>query len=126
MNTDLDLPYLNLTIESDILIGTYKDDIHITLSMAKDIVNNRLLFTEKKKMPCLIISKGVVSIEKSAREFLASTEGTEGLTASAIYVKSSFSSFLGNFFIIVNKTEIPVKLFTDLKKAKKWLTKYIN
>ncbi len=124
MNTELNLPYLLLKIENGILVGTYKNDVHITLEMAKDIVQSRLLLTEKKTIPCLIMSNGVVSMDKSAREFLASEQGTVALNASAIFVKSAFSCFLGNFFIKVNKTTIPVRLFTEVVKAKQWLEKF--
>jgi hypothetical protein len=77
-------------------------------------------------MATIILSQGVTSIDKPAREYLASQKGTEGLSASAIIVNSPFSRLLGNFFLRVNKTSIPVKLFSDISKAEKWLQQYIN
>lgn len=122
---ELDTPYVNLRIEDSILVGTYKKDLHIDLDIAKQIVQCRLAFTRGKKMPSLIISQGVVSMDKPAREYLASNEAVEGLAASAIIVNSPFSSLLGNFFLKVNKTKIPVKIFSDIPKAEKWLRKFI-
>ncbi len=93
--------------------------------VAKKIVTERRAFTKGKKIPALILSQGVISMEKPAREYFASTEGIDGLAASAIVVNSAFSSALGNFFLIVNKTKLPVKIFADVRRAKRWLKQYV-
>jgi len=77
-------------------------------------------------MPSMIISQGVVSIDKPAREYLVSVEAIEGLAASAIIINSTFSSFLGNFFLAVYKTKMPVKIFADIASAEKWLQQFID
>ena len=122
---EYETPYVNLRIKDHILIGTYKKNLHIDLAVARDIVSSRLSFTGGEKMPSLIISQGVVSMDKPAREYLASDEAIVGLLASAIVVSSPFSSFLGNFFLFVNKTKMPVKIFTSVSSAEKWLQQFI-
>jgi len=106
-------------------VGTYKKNLRINLEIARAIVHARKSFTSRP-MPSLIISQGVISMDKPAREYLASAEATRGLTAAAIIVHSAFSSFLGNFFLAVNKTVLPVKIFTDIRKAENWLGQYIQ
>lgn len=123
---ELESAYVHLCIQNGILVGTYKSGVHINLEIAHSIVETRKLFTGTRPMPSLIKSQGVVSMDKPAREYLASAEATAGLTASAILVQSAFSSFLGNFFLSVNKTNMPVKLFTDAAKAKQWLRQFIE
>ena len=123
---ELESPYVHLTVRNKILVGTYRSGIHISLETARSIVTTRKLFTGNLPMPSLIKSQGVISMDKAAREYLASPEATEGLTASAILVQSAFSSFLGNFFLSVNKTSMPVKLFTDEAKAERWLRRFIQ
>ena len=123
---ELDTPYVHLRIKDKILVGTYKKNIRINLEIAKEIVRARLSFTGNRKMPSLIISQGIVTIDKPAREYLSSDEATVGLVASAILVNSKFSSFLGNFFLTVNKTKMPVKIFSDISKAEKWLQQFIE
>jgi len=123
---ELDSPYINLRIKDHILVGTYKTDLRINLEAAKEIVRTRISFTGDKKMPSLIIIRGVVSIDKPAREYLSSAEATRGLAAAAMIVHSAFSSSLGNFFLAVHKTNIPVKLFSDTAKAELWLQQYIE
>lgn len=123
---ELDTPYVHLRIKDKILVGTYKKNIRINLEVAKEIVRARLSFTGNTKMPSLIISQGIVTIDKPAREYLSSDEATVGLIASAILVNSEFSSFLGIFFLTVNKTKMPVKIFSEISKAEKWLQQFIK
>jgi hypothetical protein len=122
---ELDTPYVHLRIRDKILVGTYKKNLRINLEIAKEIVRTRLSFTGGKKMPSLILSQGVISMDRPAREYLASEEATQGLVASAIIVNSAFSSFLGNFFMKVNRTKMPVKIFYDISMAEKWLQQFI-
>ena len=116
--------FANFVIQDEILIVTYKTGIQINQKIAGEIVSDRLSFTHHKKMPAMIISEGVVSIDKPARKYLASSEATEGLAATAIIVNSPFSRFLGNFFLEVNKTKMPVKIFSNIPRAKKWLHQF--
>lgn len=123
---EIDTPFVHLRIKDDVLVGTYKKDLRINLEIAKEIVRTRLSFTGGRKLPSIILSEGLISIDKAAREFLVSEEGTEGLTVCAIIVDSSFSRFLGNFFMKVNKTKMPVKMFSDISKAERWLQQFVT
>jgi len=73
----------------------------------------------------MIIARGVTGIDKSARDYLSSAEATEGLIAMALVIGSSFQRIMGNFFISVNKTSMPVRMFTTESGAGKWLKKFI-
>ncbi len=123
---EFDTPYVHLRIKNNILVGTYKRGIHINLEAAKTIVQSRIFFTGNKPMPSLIISHGIISMDKPARDYLASAEATAGLVASAIVVGSPFSAFLGRFFLKVHKPgTMPVKIFSNLSSAEKWLQQFI-
>jgi len=117
---------VHLRIKDNILIVSYRKNLIINLDVAQKIVLQRQSFTRGQKMPAIIFSQGVTSIDKPAREYLASKKGTEGLSASAIIVNSPFSRLLGNFFLMVNKTSIPVKLFSNISQAEKWLQQFMN
>lgn len=123
---ELDTPYVHLCIKNKILVGTYKKNLRIDLEVAKEIVSARQTFTGTEKFATLIISQGVISINRPAREYLSSPEATVGLSASAIVVDTLFSSFLGNFFLAVNQTTIPVKIFANTIDAEKWLQQFIT
>ena len=122
----LDTPFVYYSIVGKFLYCTYKKDVNIDLLISKEIVQVRLAFMKGQRMPSVINSEGLVSMDKPAREYLASEAGTEGLIASAIIVQSSFSSVLTNFFLSVNKTKMPVKSFTDFSSAQKWLEQFID
>jgi hypothetical protein len=123
---EFDSPLVHLVIKDKILIGTYKKNLIINLEVAQQIVQQRMSFTRGKKLPAMIISHGVTSIDKPAREFLASEKGTEGLSATAIIVNSPFTKSMGNFFLIVNRARIPVKIFSNTSRAEKWLQQFVT
>jgi len=118
-------PYLQLYIKDGILVGHYREKVHINLAMAHDIVRSRLAFTKGKAYPTMIIGHGIVSMDKPAREYLSSAPATEGLIATAIVVNSEFHRIVGNFFISVNRTPMPVRIFRDAARAVKWLQKFV-
>ena len=123
---ELDTRYVHLLLKDNLLIGTYKKGLHITLEVAHEIVRTRVSFMKgKKRIPAMIITKGIVDITKPARDYLSSVEATEGLLASAIIVEASFSNLMGNFFLRVHKTSMPVRIFYDSVRAEKWLKNFI-
>jgi hypothetical protein len=126
MNKALDLTPVYLEIDSGILIATYKPNVKITLKVAKELVNNRLAFTTNKPMPTLVLNQGVIKMDKDARDFLSSNEGTKGVKCAAILINSNFIAFTVNFFLKVTKTNIPVKTFTDKGEALIWLQKFVD
>ena len=126
MTDMLDTPYVKFEIKNSILYATYKKGIKIDLDIAKRIVEFRLKITDGNVYPVLIFNQGVISMDKAARDFLASTEGTMGVKAAAMMLDSAFSSFLGNFYLSVNKPPMPVRIFTNTEAALKWLRKYID
>ncbi len=121
---NLETPYVTLCIRNKILVGTYRQNQRINLEAAKEIVRTRKAFTQGVPVPALIISRGLISIDRPARKYLSSDEATEGLIACAVVVDSSFSSLLGNFFLAVNRTSMPVKIFKDIRQAEKWLQQF--
>jgi hypothetical protein len=119
-------PYLQLYIKDGILVGHYRQKVHIDLARARDIVRSRLAFAKGKTYPTMIIGHGIISMDKPAREYLSSAAATKGLSATAIVVNSEFHRIVGNFFISVNRTAMPVRIFKDTVRAEKWLQKFIE
>lgn len=117
----LDTAYVRFEFEDDVLIATYKKGRRITLEVARDIVRERLAFTEGRAVKVLLIDRGVSSFDKAARDYLASPEGSNLITAAAILCESSATAVIGNFFVKVNKPPIPVRLFTNRERAMGWL-----
>jgi hypothetical protein len=126
MEKTMDTVAVYLEMDNGILIGTYKPNVKITLKVAKEIVATRLSFISNKTMPALVLNQGVIKMDKDARDFLSSPEGTKGIKCAAILINSTFISFTVNFFLKVTKTNIPVKTFTDKKEALIWLQQFVD
>ncbi len=113
---------IHMVLQDDgVLIATYKAGLKMTLDDVKTIVKERLKLIEGKEVPVLIIDSGVVSMDKAARDFLSSDEGTKGLRSAAIIENSIFSKMLINFFLRLTNPKIQVKAFNDKKEALNWL-----
>jgi hypothetical protein len=124
MRKFLDTLYVHYELEDDLLIGTYKKGLKISLEMAKEIVRVRLEFTGHKPVLALALNQGVVSMDKKARDFLSSDEGVRGVIAGAIVLDTPFGSFLGNFYLSVTKPKIPLRIFSKKEAAVKWLQQF--
>ena len=124
MGKTLDTPYVYLELEDDLLTGYYKKDKKIDLDAARQIVSDRLAFTDGRDVLALAVNLGVRNITKEARDFLASKEGVKGCIAGAIIVGSPVGSFIGNWYLSLSKPLIPSRTFTKKDAAIKWLRQF--
>ncbi len=114
---------IRMEIKDEILFANYKAGLKITLGDAKSIVSERLKLLKGKILPNLVIDGGVVSMDKAARDYFSSEEGTSGLKSVAIVENSFFSKMLINFFMRITNTSIKVKAFSNQAEALEWLKK---
>ncbi|MES2285292.1 MAG: hypothetical protein V4547_06345 [Bacteroidota bacterium] len=114
-----------IEVEDGILFAKWKKSF-ADLNAAQQAVKYRLESTNFVPYPILLNVQQLKKITKSARDFLASEKGCEGIIAGAFLINSNFGKLIGNFFIQINKPLRPSKLFTDEVEAKKWLSKYIK
>lgn len=124
MTKILDTPYVYYELQDDLLIGSYKKNLKITLPIAKEIVKTRLEFTDHKPVLAIAYNLGVASMDKQARDYLASEEGVKGVIAGAIVLNSPVGSFIGNFYLFVGKPRIPSRIFSKKETAIKWLQQF--
>lgn len=111
-------------IENGVLIGTFMKEI-VDLTIAEIAVKGRLKATEGKSYPILIDIRNIKNSTKTARQFLASEKGYEGIISAAIFINSSVGSMIGNFFILFNRPLVPTKLFSNKKEAMEWLMQFV-
>lgn len=112
---------IKMEVVDGILYATYKSGLKLTLDDVQNIVKERLVLLEGKSLPVLIIDAGVVSMDKSARDFLSSEDGISGLKAAAIIENSLFSKMLINFFLKLTNPKLQVKAFGSHDEALNWL-----
>jgi hypothetical protein len=117
--------YIQLWKEGSIVCGKYADNLHITLDIAKEIVAQRIKFSENRSSLCYVDMRGVRSATREARAYLAN-EGSACVIAGAMLIDSVLTRTLGNIFLTINKPKIPVKLFTDKDEAIQWLNQKLE
>jgi hypothetical protein len=113
-------PYMKIWIEEGILYCIFTEGLVMDLSIATHCVEKRIGLSNGISYPCVIDMCGVRSVNKEARDFLA-TKGSELITAGALIVGSALTRTLGNIFLHINKPEVPLKLFSDKTTALEWL-----
>lgn len=120
--------YVFYKLNNGILTATLKKGIAITLEVAQKIVRNRLNFIEGKSYPMIIDIKNITLLDKDARDYLATREASEGITAAALLTGPFLSVFIANFFIrfSISKVTAPIKVFTDKSEALEWLHQYLQ
>ena len=121
---ELKTKHIHYKLYDGILYVTYMAGTKVDAQSAREIVKDRLEFTNGISYPQLINDQGLVSIDKAARDYFSSYEGSAGVKAAALLVTSVFSTFLGNFFLKVAPIKIPAKLFTVESKAVDWLKQF--
>ena len=97
---------------------------HFCLNMAEECVRLRMSLTGQNSYPMLSDSRCVKDFCREAREYLADKKNTRYLNAGAIVVNSRSQRIIGNFFIQINRPNIPSKIFTNEQEALKWLEAY--
>jgi hypothetical protein len=81
-------------------------------------------FYSNKKYPLLIDAREIKSMTRDARKHF-STNGREvRINCFAVLVKSPLSKVIGNFFLGLNKPQIPARLFDEEQEALEWLSKF--
>jgi hypothetical protein len=67
----------------------------------------------------------VKSIAREARDYDA-REAARVAPAVALIVGSPLSRMIGNFFLGLNRTAVPIRLFTSEPAARSWLRRYLR
>lgn len=114
-----------IEIKNGILIGKYHDNLeYIDLKVAKKLVKDRKAIAQGKSYPVFVDVSKSVSMNKPARDFFASPEGTKGLLAVGVFVKNFLQKSVANFWYTISKPKVPTKLFNDKESALKWLEQF--
>jgi len=115
--------YVKISTEDGILFMTYKKE-QIDLPYAKSVVESRLQVSNGKAYPVFVDLNKVKSTSKDARGYLAGNEAAHLISASALWGMNELIKMLSNFYLSLNKPDVPVRFFSDKQKALEWLKKY--
>lgn len=116
--------YAKFWICNQLLFFEYKADLVINLAAAQSIVADRIQFQNEVAYPIFCDIRGVLDIDKSARDYLANS-GSVLAKAVAIMVQQKVARTISSFYVEINKPTVPTKLFEDKTAALEFLRNYI-
>ena len=82
-------------------------------------------FGNGKRVAVLVDIRDAKGASKECRAYFASEEAAKIQSACALLVASPLSRLIGNFFIGLNKTKFPTKLFSNEAEAMDWLKNFL-
>ncbi|MCK8141445.1 hypothetical protein MW871_06015 [Flavobacterium sp. I-SCBP12n] len=125
MKTDIfENEFARFWIDGSILFFIYKDNVSINLAAAECIVANRIQFQNNIAYPVFCDARGIVSMDKPARDYLAQS-GSFLTLAVGLLVNEQVSVMVSYFYLKINKPIVPTRLFTDQLAAIVFVTNYI-
>lgn len=108
-----------------IIQGTYHPDLALVdLKVAQRLVKERKEICNGGTYPVYVDLSRAIRMNQEARNYMASEEASEGLSAIAILLKTVFHSTVANLWYKINKPKIPTKLFYDKQDALDWLQQF--
>ncbi len=110
--------------ESGVVISVVKKEAVIDLEEAVANTYMVLEVSEGVKHPMLVDTRDIKSITKAARDHFSMKGRDNKVLAIALLVGSPLSRVIGNFFIGLNKSTVPVKLFNNAAPAMRWLNDF--
>ncbi len=99
----------------------YKPGLKLNLDDAKKLVSEKINFCAGKEYPFIFYDGGVVSMDRDARVYFSSEEGTQCIVIAAFLESSVFSKMLINFFLKLTKPRVKSKAFNSLDEAIQWI-----
>ena len=109
--------------------GIIRQEYNGVIDLSIEDSRSELLVFEKycrdKTRPALIDIRMVKTVQRESRLFYASEEPAKYISAAALLIGNPVSRIIGNFFMGVNRTILPVKLFSNKEEALKWLRTFL-
>ena len=109
--------------ENGIMHQVYNDNADLVM---KDSLKEIEIYTREyctdNKRPILVDITNIRSVDKGARGIYTSKEAASIMSKAALLVGNPVSRIIGNFYLGLNKTLFPVKMFTSENDALEWLS----
>jgi len=108
-------------LDSNLLLISLKENITIEGEDVLEIKKHNLDLMKGNNYAIVFDSGHYTSVSKEARELMTSSKVEKNRVASAFIIYSLSQKILGNFYLKVNKPNVPTKLFSDKEKAITWI-----
>ena len=116
--------YAKFWISNHLLFFEYKTGVNIDLAAAQCIVADRIKFQNEIIYPIFCDVRGVVKVDKAARDYLAQS-GSVLTKAVGFLVHQKVSQAITSFYVNINKPAVPTQIFEDENSALEFLSAYI-
>lgn len=116
--------YYLMEIKNGILIGQYKENLKISLEIAKKCVDYRLSITKGYVFPSLITIGKLKDVDRNARDYFFNGPGMEGLSAIAIVANDFITRVIAKAVLAYSSPKKPIKIFENKENAVMWLEKF--
>ena len=123
MRSSVESDLVSLCVKGGILFFKYKDQIHLGLQQAIEIVATRMKLQRGVPYPILCDISGVMDVDSEARRYLA-VEGALLSKAIAFITDKPISERISHMFLKNYSAKFPVKVFKSKEEALKFLDLY--
>ena len=103
-----------------------KQGAKVTIVEALENSKAVLSLAGDSKFPLVVDSRGIHSITKQARDHFSMNNRPSKVNAIALIIGSPVSVVIGNFFMGLSKSRVPVKLFTSPEEAINWANFFVG
>jgi len=117
---------ISLDNQQNILTVKFKDNIEVDVKEITILVDESIRIVDGRKFYLLVDARDILSsMDRSARKYFAEHEEYNRLNiAQAIVVNNMPTRLLAMAYYKFYQHQNPVKIFTDLEKAKQWLLEH--
>ncbi|MFD2939196.1 DUF7793 family protein [Flavobacterium notoginsengisoli] len=112
-------------IEDGILFFEYKPRTAIDLEVAMRVVADRIAFQNERHFPVFCDTRGIASIDKAARDYLAKS-GSMLAKAVALIGSENVSITMSTFYLEISRPSVPTRIFTIREEALDYLKSFIR
>lgn len=112
-------------IEDGILFFEYKPRTAINLEVAMRVVADRIAFQNERHFPVFCDTRGIASIDKAARDYLAKS-GSMLAKAVALIGSENVSITMSTFYLEISRPSVPTRIFTIREEALDYLKSFIR
>jgi hypothetical protein len=108
-----------------ILRAITKPGANVTLADAEEVIVEISRLAAGVRRPIMINLSATRAITRDARKYLSGPEPAKVECAVALVVTSPLDRAIGNFFLGLNKSQIPTQLFSSEASALAWLQQFV-
>ncbi len=112
--------------EEGILYQDYSPGTELQLEDSlEELKIYRTTFCEEEKRPIIVDLSNIKTVSKESRDIYTSEEMGDTISAAALIVSNPVNRIMGNFYMGINKTKMPVRMFSGTRDAKHWLKDFL-